>query len=299
MLQLGTSSCEKHWNSDRMSWIPPRGWSIRVVRSLVRVGPIEVLRDYSVESHVHIYRMPSNAGSSAMGKRSESSLPVRTSRRNVNLTDFCAYRSLAGITIFIDGDCSRCMLTEKRKSVSTVVVVSRSLYMNKWSIPICMPKSDNIHFIVPRYPLAGVFCRPSAIAASTSRVTRWHLSEFRWCPCGHKKKEIPFSFARKREPFLPRHGSKDESGWRANLKLELKRKQTSRKMTTSMAAAIAASLPAPTAAAPTSVKPTYEAIPSAMSKVVDVLAEIPITSVQLDAMVHDMYHILKNTHESR
>ena len=56
-------------------------------------------------------------------------------------------------------------------------------------------------------------------------------------------------------------------------------------MATSMAAAIAASLPAPTTAAPSSVKPTYDAIPASMSKVVDIQAEIPISSVQLDAMV--------------
>lgn len=56
-------------------------------------------------------------------------------------------------------------------------------------------------------------------------------------------------------------------------------------MATSMAAAIAASLPAPTAAVPTAAKPTYEAIPASMSKIVDIEAEIPVTSVQLDAMV--------------
>lgn len=52
-----------------------------------------------------------------------------------------------------------------------------------------------------------------------------------------------------------------------------------------MAAAIAASLPAPTTAAPSSVKPTYDEIPTSMYKVIDISAEIPIKSVQLDAMV--------------
>lgn len=55
-------------------------------------------------------------------------------------------------------------------------------------------------------------------------------------------------------------------------------------MATSMAAALAASLPAP-AATPVPATPTYEAIPASMSKVIDIEAEIPITSVQLDGMV--------------
>ena len=53
---------------------------------------------------------------------------------------------------------------------------------------------------------------------------------------------------------------------------------------TSMAAALAASLPAPQAA-PAPSAPTYEAIPASMAKVIDIEADIPITSVQLDAMV--------------
>jgi translation initiation factor 3 subunit H len=53
---------------------------------------------------------------------------------------------------------------------------------------------------------------------------------------------------------------------------------------TSMAAALAASLPAPQAAS-TPAPPTYEAIPASMSKVVDIEAEIPLTSVQLDGLV--------------
>lgn len=53
---------------------------------------------------------------------------------------------------------------------------------------------------------------------------------------------------------------------------------------TSMAAALAASLPAPTAA-PVPVAPIYEAIPASMSKVIDIEAEIPLTSVQIDGMV--------------
>ena len=53
---------------------------------------------------------------------------------------------------------------------------------------------------------------------------------------------------------------------------------------TSMAAALAASLPAPQSA-PAPSAPSYEAIPASMAKVIDIEAEIPITSVQLDAMV--------------
>ncbi|KAH9847347.1 hypothetical protein C2E23DRAFT_848748 [Lenzites betulinus] len=52
---------------------------------------------------------------------------------------------------------------------------------------------------------------------------------------------------------------------------------------TSMAAALAATLPAPQAA-PTPSAPTYEAIPASMAQVIDIEAEIHITSVQLDAM---------------
>ncbi|KAG5342396.1 hypothetical protein C0989_002231 [Termitomyces sp. Mn162] len=66
-------------------------------------------------------------------------------------------------------------------------------------------------------------------------------------------------------------------------------------MATSMAAALAASLPAP-AAAPAPAAPTYEAIPASMSKVIDIEAEIPLTSVQLDGMV--VTKILKHTIES-
>jgi translation initiation factor 3 subunit H len=54
--------------------------------------------------------------------------------------------------------------------------------------------------------------------------------------------------------------------------------------TQSMAAAIAASLPAPSAA-PAPAAPTYEAIPASMSKVIDLEADIPVTTVQLDGMV--------------
>ncbi len=53
---------------------------------------------------------------------------------------------------------------------------------------------------------------------------------------------------------------------------------------TSMAAALAASLPAPQTA-PTPSAPTYEAIPASMAQVIDIEAEIHITSVQLDAIV--------------
>ncbi|KAF8140188.1 translation initiation factor 3 subunit 3 [Boletus edulis] len=51
-----------------------------------------------------------------------------------------------------------------------------------------------------------------------------------------------------------------------------------------MAAALAASLPAP-ASAPAPAAPTYEAIPPSMSTAIDIEAEIPLTCVQLDAMV--------------
>ncbi|KAG8810666.1 hypothetical protein FRC17_002840 [Serendipita sp. 399] len=54
---------------------------------------------------------------------------------------------------------------------------------------------------------------------------------------------------------------------------------------TTLAATIAASLPAQPAATTSAVKPTYEAIPPSMSKIIDVTAEIPVTSVQIDAMV--------------
>lgn len=52
----------------------------------------------------------------------------------------------------------------------------------------------------------------------------------------------------------------------------------------SMAAALAASLPAPTAN-PAPAGPVYEAIPPSMSTAIDVEAEIPLTCVQLDALV--------------
>lgn len=55
-------------------------------------------------------------------------------------------------------------------------------------------------------------------------------------------------------------------------------------MATSMAAAIAASMPA-AQQAPAPVQPTYEAIPSSMSEIIDVEAKIPIKTVQLDALV--------------
>ncbi|KAI0673504.1 hypothetical protein C8Q78DRAFT_1017515 [Trametes maxima] len=64
---------------------------------------------------------------------------------------------------------------------------------------------------------------------------------------------------------------------------------------TSMAAALAANLPAPQAA-PTPSAPTYEAIPASMAKVIDIEAEIPITSVQLDAMA--VSKIIKHAKEA-
>ncbi|KIJ21678.1 hypothetical protein PAXINDRAFT_165103 [Paxillus involutus ATCC 200175] len=52
----------------------------------------------------------------------------------------------------------------------------------------------------------------------------------------------------------------------------------------SMAAALAASLPAPSSAPPPAA-PVYEAIPASMSTAIDIEAEIPLTCVQLDALV--------------
>ncbi|TFK77027.1 translation initiation factor 3 subunit 3 [Pluteus cervinus] len=64
---------------------------------------------------------------------------------------------------------------------------------------------------------------------------------------------------------------------------------------TSMAAALAASLPAPSAA-PVTTAPTYEAIPASMSKVIDIEAEIPLHTVQLDGLVATK--ILKHAREA-
>ncbi|KAI0652240.1 hypothetical protein C8Q79DRAFT_936666 [Trametes meyenii] len=64
---------------------------------------------------------------------------------------------------------------------------------------------------------------------------------------------------------------------------------------TSMAAALAANLPAPQTA-PTPSAPTYEAIPASMAKVIDIEAEISITSVQLDAMA--VSKIIKHAKEA-
>jgi len=57
-------------------------------------------------------------------------------------------------------------------------------------------------------------------------------------------------------------------------------------MATSMAAALAASLPAPQAA-PAPAVPAHEAIPPSMSKAIDIEAEIPLTTIQLDGLVSD------------
>lgn len=66
-------------------------------------------------------------------------------------------------------------------------------------------------------------------------------------------------------------------------------------MAKSLAATIAASMPAAqTAPAPS--QPTYEAIPPSMSKVIDIEAEIPITTVQLDALVNTSF--LPNNYRS-
>ncbi|KAL1951636.1 hypothetical protein VTO73DRAFT_785 [Trametes versicolor] len=64
---------------------------------------------------------------------------------------------------------------------------------------------------------------------------------------------------------------------------------------TSMAAALAASLPAPQAA-PAPSAPTYEAIPASMAQVIDIEAEIHITSVQLDAIA--VSKIIKHAKEA-
>lgn len=55
-------------------------------------------------------------------------------------------------------------------------------------------------------------------------------------------------------------------------------------MATSMAAAIAASLPAPQAASAPAA-PVHEPIPASMSKLIDMEAEIPLNSVQLEGLV--------------
>lgn len=58
-------------------------------------------------------------------------------------------------------------------------------------------------------------------------------------------------------------------------------------MATSMAAAIAATMPerqAAQTAAPTAAS-THEAIPASMAKLMDVEAEIPLTTVELDGLV--------------
>ncbi|KIM48132.1 hypothetical protein M413DRAFT_439853 [Hebeloma cylindrosporum] len=64
---------------------------------------------------------------------------------------------------------------------------------------------------------------------------------------------------------------------------------------TSMAAALAASLPAPSSVA-VAPAPTYEAIPASMAKVIDIEADIPLTSVQLDGLV--VTKIIKHAREA-
>jgi translation initiation factor 3 subunit H len=58
----------------------------------------------------------------------------------------------------------------------------------------------------------------------------------------------------------------------------------------SMAAALAASLPSQ-APAPAPAATNYDSIPQWMSKVIDIEAEIPLTSVQLDGMVRVFIYI--------
>ena len=55
-------------------------------------------------------------------------------------------------------------------------------------------------------------------------------------------------------------------------------------MATSMAAAIAASLPAPQAASAPAA-PVHEPIPASKAKLIDIEAEIPLNSVQLEGLV--------------
>lgn len=55
-------------------------------------------------------------------------------------------------------------------------------------------------------------------------------------------------------------------------------------MAATMAAALAASLPAPTANI-TPATPSHDAIPASMAKVIDIEADIPLSEVQLDALV--------------
>jgi len=66
-------------------------------------------------------------------------------------------------------------------------------------------------------------------------------------------------------------------------------------MATSMAAAIAASLPAPQAASAPAA-PVHEPIPASMSKLIDMEAEIPLNSVQLEGLV--VSKIIKHSSES-
>ncbi|THH30075.1 hypothetical protein EUX98_g4102 [Antrodiella citrinella] len=64
----------------------------------------------------------------------------------------------------------------------------------------------------------------------------------------------------------------------------------------SMAAAIAATLPA-VSTTPAPAAPTYEAIPASMSKAIDIEADIPLTSVQLDGLV--VSKIIKHSREAQ
>ncbi|PFH54545.1 hypothetical protein AMATHDRAFT_52165 [Amanita thiersii Skay4041] len=66
-------------------------------------------------------------------------------------------------------------------------------------------------------------------------------------------------------------------------------------MAQAFAAALTASLPAP-AASPAPVAPTHEAIPPSMAKVIDIEAEIPLHTVQLDGMV--VAKIIKHAREA-
>lgn len=57
------------------------------------------------------------------------------------------------------------------------------------------------------------------------------------------------------------------------------------KMTSTMAETLAASLPAPAPAQAASAAPVAESIPASMAKLIDIEAEIPIETVQLDGLV--------------
>jgi translation initiation factor 3 subunit H len=60
---------------------------------------------------------------------------------------------------------------------------------------------------------------------------------------------------------------------------------------TSMAAALAATLPVAPTSSPAPSAPADESLPASMSKVVDIEAEIPTTTIQLDGLVSDQCRV--------